>query len=663
MFVNSIEVFNRNIDPGPEWPLETEGAENWASSTERQDGLEASKEEIDALRSDTITDSQSLMLDLIDSIVEILKNNGGDEEEIVKAFYASPPMSAKSAAKQSDPVLVKAAAEAIQKEKANLIENEVLRFMSYSDIPEDYRNKVISSFVFVVNKMTSEGLLDKVKARIVCNGSQEAPDTYTRTASPVINKSLLFMMLQMLTEEGWEAYCMDVSAAFLKVVVPESTEIYIRTDPSLRDGTKYTTHARLLKYLYGLKASSYNFYIAVRDVLIKAGFECTQVDGGLFYLHEMIDGVRKCTAVIAVHVDDLFLMCKNKVIKDMILQKLVERFEDVKCENCKSYLGISISKDEDGNVYASIPGFLKTMGDHLDIQSEIDKYRTRKWGTTPWDGTAQNVELGKSEIKIQVKKFQQLLGILNYACNIRSECTIMVNMLASRQQDPRLDDYIACLRIIDYLRKTYELGITFRPIERINGKITLYCTADASYGLKKPDAGHTGATFSLGANGTPFHVICKRQATKSKSSTEAEIKAYNTCAAIISYFSKILKEVYLIDNDDPVIVEGDNMAAIQCVMGTHITPNLVHMENQYWYCRHMYQNRKIVYAWCPTKMLLADTLTKPLIPAKFVIFRKRLLGEPMLDQNNEEISLDRTVKFPNGHEQDIKISVKEAKLH
>ena len=96
------------------------------------------------------------------------------------------------------------------------------------------------------------------------------------------------MMLQMLTEEGWEAYCMDVSAAFLKVVVPESTEIYIRTDPSLRDGTKYTTHARLLKYLYGLKASSDNFYIAVRDVLIQAGFECTQVDGGLFYLHEEI---------------------------------------------------------------------------------------------------------------------------------------------------------------------------------------------------------------------------------------------------------------------------------------------------------------------------------------------------------------------------------------
>ena len=163
--------------------------------------------------------------------------------------------------------------------------------------------------------------------------------------------------------------------------------------------------------------------------------------------------MRKLTAVIALHVDDLFVMCKDSAIKDMILQKMVERFEDVKCESCKSYLGISINKDEDGNVHASIPGFLKTMGDHLDIQSEIDAHKTSKWGLTPWDGAAQNVQLGKSEIKIQIKKFQQLLGILNYACNIRSECTILVNMLASRQQDPRMDDYIACLRIIDYLRE------------------------------------------------------------------------------------------------------------------------------------------------------------------------------------------------------------------
>ena len=67
MLVHSIEVFNnRDIDPGPEWYLEPQGAANGASSKELQDGLEASKEEIDALRNEAITDSQSLMLDLID---------------------------------------------------------------------------------------------------------------------------------------------------------------------------------------------------------------------------------------------------------------------------------------------------------------------------------------------------------------------------------------------------------------------------------------------------------------------------------------------------------------------------------------------------------------------------------------------------------------------
>ena len=239
--------------------------------------------------------------------------------------------------------------------------------------------------------------------------------------------------------------------------------------------------------------------------------------------------------------DDLLLMTRDEAVKDRLQQAMTDRFEEVKCEPCKSYLGLCIEK-EGGNVNVTIPGYLKTMGDHLNIEDEINKYRNKRWDNeVPWDGQAQRVQLGRDERKVDVKVYQKVLGLLTYACNIRNECTVYVNMLASRQQDPRLDDYIACLRIIHYLRRTSTLGITFRPVERINGKIKLYCTADASFGLRRADVGHTGVTFSLGANGTPFYVISKKQATRSRSSTEAEIKAYNTCAAHITYFNKILE--------------------------------------------------------------------------------------------------------------------------
>ena len=142
-------------------------------------------------------------------------------------------------------------------------------------------------------------------------------------------------------------------------------------------------------------------------------------------------------------------------------------------------------------------------------------------------------------------------------------------------------------------------------------------------------------------------MISKKQATRSRSSTEAEIKAYNTCAATISYINNILQNVFLLDVDEPVIMEGDNKGAIACVTGPSVTQNLLHVENQYWYPRHMYADKKMVVVWCNTDQLLADALTKPLPPDKFLKFRKRLLGE------DDQEDLVRTLIFPNNHEQTL----------
>ena len=119
-------------------------------------------------------------------------------EDIVTALYASPPMSAKAAMKQKCPLLVQAALAAIEKEKKNLIDNKVMKFLPYKDIPEEYRNKIISTFVFIVNKMKTDGSFNEAKCRVVCNGSQEKDNMYTRTASPVVNKCLLYLMFQLI---------------------------------------------------------------------------------------------------------------------------------------------------------------------------------------------------------------------------------------------------------------------------------------------------------------------------------------------------------------------------------------------------------------------------------------------------------------------------------
>ena len=61
----------------------------------------------------------------------------------------------------------------------------------------------------------------------------------------------------------------------------------------------------------------------------------------------------------------------------------------------------------------------------------------------------------------------------------------------------------------------------------------------------------------------------------------------------------------------------------------------------------MYADKKMVVVWCNTDQLLADALTKPLPPDKFLKFRKRLLGE------DDQEDLVRTLIFPNNHEQTL----------
>ena len=74
-----------------------------------------------------------------------------------------------------------------------------------------------------------------------------------------------------------------------------------------------------------------------------------------------------------------------------------------------------------------------------------------------------------------------------------------------------------------------------------------------------------------------------------------------------------------------------------------ITSNLRHMKPRHWYCRLLYQQRKVIFAWVTTNELLAYALTKPVGPKDFKRYRTRLLGgENMMDRRRKLI-------LPNDH--------------
>ena len=97
-----------------------------------------------------------------------------------------------------------------------------------------------------------------------------------------------------------------------------------------------------------------------------------------------------------------------------------------------------------------------------------------------------------------------------------------------------------------------------------------------------------------------------------------------------------------------MLVETDNKAASHATTNPNITEGLGHLEPKFWYCRVLYQQRKILFCYMHTDKLLADPLSKVIQDtSKFEKFKKRLPGDPDRTDQNREIVL------PKGDKQDI----------
>lgn len=431
-------------------------------------------------------------------------------------LYSSAPMSPREAAKQPK-ALAEAAKAAIQDEKNSLIANGVIEAIKYSDIPEDKRYRILRSFTFVTNKFDSHNKYTGSKARHVIDGSKQPKDTYNWTASPVVSRPCVYLLLLQSLLWNNNLKTMDVTKAFQ--IPDENEELYIRMEKEV---------FRLKKSLYGCKHASWNWYIHLRRTMIELGFTATQYDGGtLSYVHE-----DTLIAVIAMHVDDILITWHPD--HDWIIVKLEEGLRKkykITTGDGTDFLGLSIKSGKD-YVYISQPGYFATLGDELNIEDSIAKSFNTSWskdGCTPWPNNVLNTMQETNHDPVPIKDYQKLIGLLNYAALLRTDIQPMVNKLSSHQVKPLKNHYKILVRICWYLRNTSEDGLKLSYPTLTNGKYTLWASCDASYNNDdgKSQMAHTVA---VGCDNGPILASCRRNPTVCTSSADAELKGFTYCA-------------------------------------------------------------------------------------------------------------------------------------
>ena len=137
--------------------------------------------------------------------------------------------------------------------------------------------------------------------------------------------------------------------------------------------------------------------------------------------------------------------------------------------------------------------------------------------------------------------------------------------------------------------------------------------ADASYANEEGRKSRSGYLFMV--FGCVISWFSKKQPTVSLSSTEAEFIALVEAIKESLWLRQVIKEMGFVINE-PTIINQDNQSTIAIAIDPINHGRVKHMDIKMYFIREHLKNKEVKLIYCPTGLMLADILTKPLPPVQ-----------------------------------------------
>jgi hypothetical protein len=515
-----------------------------------------------------------------------------------------------------------AAHEAIVSELKQLfVAKKAMHPIMRSDLSAEQRKKIIRSFMFLKAKFDGMGVFEKIKARLVANGSQQDMRPKVETASPTVAMDSVFMCLAIAAKEKRNVATMDIGGAYLNADMDDE-DVFMQLDPDLSKSVvcfmpeckEYIERdiltVKLDKALYGCVQSALLWYQTLSDYLKSLGFVANPVDQCVLNLNW-----KDTQLTVMLYVDDLLITCVDDGAIDWLMDKLVDRFKDVKLHREKdlSYLGMHVkwSASEDGYITVSMAAYVDKL---------LEEYPVTGGATS---GATVNIfETDKLPplCDRDKKGFHTVVAKLLFLANrTRPDIMLPVSYLTTRVTAPTTGDLKKLNRVLKYLKSTRDKVLYMRGV---GDNITF--AIDAAFALHEDGMSHTGVVGRLFGD-TVIVKSCKQKIV-TRDSTESELVALSDkvllpvrCAEFVAGQG--------IDIGVPVI-EQDNTSTISLV-----TNGGGKFRNKYMRVRQMsvlqlITDGDVKVKHVTTDKMDADGCTKPLQGNLGRSMVSRMLGEP-----------------------------------
>ena len=326
------------------------------------------------------------------------------------------------------------------------------------------------AFARVKRKVNPDDTPGKLKTRIVADGRQEdssiyAPDPLD-TYAPTISMTLLLLMLGIFAKDDMHVSTGDVPGAFLNADLGDADELkdlshvmiqdkvaskyMCEVDPSYKEYVRKdgTILVKLKKALYGLIEALKRWNVHIADLLKQFGFQQHPLEPCVF-VYKGDDGV----CYLLLYVDDIFIGCTNAALLERVKAYISSHFPGFNWRDSNQHdcVGLEIDLAEPGVAKLSMTGYIKDLLETTGTIGYADSPVGPHLFDVRPDEEAELLDMAAA------KSFHTVVMKCHYLDKrMRFDILTAVAGLATRVQNPDLDDKLKLNRLLCYLNKTKE---------------------------------------------------------------------------------------------------------------------------------------------------------------------------------------------------------------